>query len=229
MIALKTDPRQFLRSEGGAVTVDWVVLTAALVGLGLATMSVVRNGIADLSSDVDSELRGMEIQTVFARLRNLAEMDFSDGAGDWFGGTVTNLPGFGDVLQLSGGETAELSVDVPDGAGSATISFDMIAADDLNGDPATIFVNGQAVSIYTDDHGNVNVSNGDVEGISVSVDHQFINKPEGAGDHGHDSRATYTITVDDPGSSLTLGVSSGSDESIGKEFYAIDDVSITSS
>lgn len=31
----------FLRSEDGAVTVDWVVLTAAVVGFGLATMAVV--------------------------------------------------------------------------------------------------------------------------------------------------------------------------------------------
>lgn len=33
--------KNFAKSESGAVTVDWVVLTAALVGLGLAVMAVV--------------------------------------------------------------------------------------------------------------------------------------------------------------------------------------------
>ena len=35
----------FAKSESGAVTVDWVVLTAALVGLGLAVMAVVSSGV----------------------------------------------------------------------------------------------------------------------------------------------------------------------------------------
>jgi hypothetical protein len=38
------------------VTVDWVVLTAALVGLGLAVMAVVSNGIEDLSGDISTAL-----------------------------------------------------------------------------------------------------------------------------------------------------------------------------
>ena len=32
--------KNFATSESGAVTVDWVVLTAAIVGLGLAVMAV---------------------------------------------------------------------------------------------------------------------------------------------------------------------------------------------
>ncbi|MEM8851723.1 MAG: pilus assembly protein, partial [Pseudomonadota bacterium] len=34
----------FLTSESGAVTVDWVVLSAAMVGLGLAATATVRSG-----------------------------------------------------------------------------------------------------------------------------------------------------------------------------------------
>ncbi len=34
--------KNFKNDESGAVTVDWVVLTAALVGLGLAVITVVR-------------------------------------------------------------------------------------------------------------------------------------------------------------------------------------------
>ena len=51
--AIKT----FTNDEDGAVTVDWVVLTAALVGLGLAVMVVVKDGISDLAGDIDTELK----------------------------------------------------------------------------------------------------------------------------------------------------------------------------
>lgn len=43
-------------SESGAVTVDWVVLTAGLVGLGLATLSVVSTGTQDVADDVEQQL-----------------------------------------------------------------------------------------------------------------------------------------------------------------------------
>ncbi|WP_179378759.1 Flp family type IVb pilin [Jannaschia marina] len=46
----------FINDESGAVTVDWVVLTAALVGLGLAVMSVVSGGIQNLSGDIGQTL-----------------------------------------------------------------------------------------------------------------------------------------------------------------------------
>lgn len=58
--------RNFLREETGAVTVDWVVLTAALVGLGLATMAVVSSGVEDVSGDIDDQLKGQVIKTSFA-------------------------------------------------------------------------------------------------------------------------------------------------------------------
>ena len=48
--------KTFLKSESGAVTVDWVVLTAALVGLGLAVMAVVSGGVEDLSGEIQGAL-----------------------------------------------------------------------------------------------------------------------------------------------------------------------------
>jgi Flp pilus assembly pilin Flp len=48
--------KNFAKSESGAVTVDWVVLTAAIVGLGLAVMAVVSGGVEDLSSDINTTL-----------------------------------------------------------------------------------------------------------------------------------------------------------------------------
>ncbi|MEJ6392436.1 hypothetical protein V8J82_04160 [Gymnodinialimonas sp. 2305UL16-5] len=46
----------FAASESGAVSVDWVVLTAGVVGLGFAVIIVVSGGFEDLSGDVATDL-----------------------------------------------------------------------------------------------------------------------------------------------------------------------------
>jgi Flp pilus assembly pilin Flp len=53
--------KNFAKSESGAVTVDWVVLTAAIVGLGLAVMAVVSGGIEDLSNDINTQLTNTSV------------------------------------------------------------------------------------------------------------------------------------------------------------------------
>jgi len=55
----------FKNDESGAVTVDWVVLTAAIVGLGIAVMAAVSNGVENLSGDIDTQLSGQGISTTF--------------------------------------------------------------------------------------------------------------------------------------------------------------------
>jgi len=57
--------KNFAKSESGAVTVDWVVLTAAIVGLGLAVMAVVSGGVSNLSSNIEGQLSGQTITTTF--------------------------------------------------------------------------------------------------------------------------------------------------------------------
>ena len=49
--------KSFKSDESGAVTVDWVVLTAAIVGLGLVVMTSVGGGIKDLAGDVSTGLK----------------------------------------------------------------------------------------------------------------------------------------------------------------------------
>ncbi|PWJ19082.1 hypothetical protein [Jannaschia seohaensis] len=61
----------FLADESGAITVDWVVLTAALVGLGLAVMAVVSGGAEDLSGDVRTQLES----------DGIIRVSFSNGGG----------------------------------------------------------------------------------------------------------------------------------------------------
>ncbi len=65
MMKLSELAQNFLKDESGAVTVDWVVLTAAIVGLGVAVYGVVSGGIADLSGDIDTQLRTNQVSTTF--------------------------------------------------------------------------------------------------------------------------------------------------------------------
>jgi Flp pilus assembly pilin Flp len=46
----------FLNDETGAVTVDWVVLTAAVVGLGLVVFTFVQPAISQLADDIGAEV-----------------------------------------------------------------------------------------------------------------------------------------------------------------------------
>ena len=88
----------FLRTETGAVTVDWVVLTASLVGLGLATMTMVSRGTQDASEDIDAQLGGLTIRTSFSVLQAVATAyDFASGIGGF-----TNVGGPGTLTHKSG-------------------------------------------------------------------------------------------------------------------------------
>lgn len=48
--------KNFARDEDGAVTVDWVVLTAAIVGLGIAVITSVSGGVSTLGGNIEAEL-----------------------------------------------------------------------------------------------------------------------------------------------------------------------------
>ncbi|WP_078604307.1 hypothetical protein [Thioclava sediminum] len=57
--------KKFHDEEDGAVTVDWVVLTAAVVGLGAAALALVRTQTAGLSGKIASYLDGAEVTESF--------------------------------------------------------------------------------------------------------------------------------------------------------------------
>jgi Flp pilus assembly pilin Flp len=56
--------KTFNSDESGAVTVDWVVLTAAIVGLGLAVIASVRTGTSNLASNIQTSLSGASVATL---------------------------------------------------------------------------------------------------------------------------------------------------------------------
>ena len=51
----------FRNDEAGAVTVDWVVLTAAIVGLGLAVIASVRTGANSVAAQIESSLTSASV------------------------------------------------------------------------------------------------------------------------------------------------------------------------
>ena len=55
----------FLNDESGAVTVDWVVLTAAIVGLGIAVLTSVGDGTVTLADKVSSHMATRDVTTTY--------------------------------------------------------------------------------------------------------------------------------------------------------------------
>lgn len=59
------DFRSFLLAEDGAISLDWVVLTAVILGTGLAVSGSVTSGIESVSVQSATQLRGQVIRQSF--------------------------------------------------------------------------------------------------------------------------------------------------------------------
>jgi len=51
---------KFLREEDGNATIDWIVLTASLVILGLTIGYAVSNGANDVATEINTSLASVE-------------------------------------------------------------------------------------------------------------------------------------------------------------------------
>ncbi|MCX8509720.1 MAG: hypothetical protein ORN49_12740 [Rhodobacteraceae bacterium] len=47
------------------MTVDWVVLTAAVVGLGVAALALIRSGTKELTKKINGQLTNQQVSTTF--------------------------------------------------------------------------------------------------------------------------------------------------------------------
>ena len=56
--------KSFARDDSGAVTVDWVVLTAAIVGLGIAVITAISGGVGGLGGGVASNLNNLTVDAI---------------------------------------------------------------------------------------------------------------------------------------------------------------------
>ena len=66
-----SDLVNFLKSEDGAVTVDWVVLTASIIALGLAVVVSIAGGVTSVSGGLGTNLGAGQV----------AELDFTNVNG----------------------------------------------------------------------------------------------------------------------------------------------------
>lgn len=57
--------RAFKQQQDGAVTVDWVVLTAAIVGLGIAVMVTVGGATDDYADEIGDHLSSLGIKSSY--------------------------------------------------------------------------------------------------------------------------------------------------------------------
>jgi Flp pilus assembly pilin Flp len=56
--------KNFRADEDGAVTVDWVVLTAAIVGLAIAVLASVRTGTVAMGNTIEKSLTDATIKPI---------------------------------------------------------------------------------------------------------------------------------------------------------------------
>lgn len=93
-------PRQFAADEQGASTVDWVVLTAAIVGMALMVMLFVRDGLMTAGADIETQvITAADLATESSDVED--DEPPADGADEGEagapdeGGTSGGLPGGG--------------------------------------------------------------------------------------------------------------------------------------
>ena len=54
---------RFIQDDAGAITVDWVVLTAAMVGLGIGVITTVTAGATDQATGLGANLGSITVLT----------------------------------------------------------------------------------------------------------------------------------------------------------------------
>lgn len=55
--------KNFRKDENGAVTVDWVVLTAAVVGLGVAAYAAIEDETTQLAADIGATIAAENVSS----------------------------------------------------------------------------------------------------------------------------------------------------------------------
>jgi hypothetical protein len=131
--------RSFWDSENGAVTVDWVVVTAATVGLGLSAAAAVRVGTGNMAGSINTSLSAAAVVPLrWLSSRDLVQMNFADGNFDgWNAIRTVNFGEWGTALGPFANDTRNnpLTFDVAlsDGARNALVQFDLIIGDSWDG------------------------------------------------------------------------------------------------
>ncbi len=230
----KTILFKFAKDERGAVTVDWVVLTASTVGLGIAALAIVTGGVGDLSRDTARNLGRPFIQTAF-----VTPDDFSNGAGNWIGATTNFVSGFGDILgpirgDANGSEQFYQVFDIPGGALEFNAAFDLLSLDSLDGglidhgwgaeEGPVMYINGQEVARARSQGGNLTWTYADVPGVTVHSEVVSANSNIGASGWS-DGINNVRISFEEPQETVQVGFGLKANQAIHDESMGIDNFS----
>lgn len=230
--------RRFLRSQSGAVTVEYVVLAAAITGVALASSDVINNGLGSLSGTIEDELSGEPVGTHSGPLTY--DDGFDNGSAGWSGATVAEIRGVGKVLGPipgSGGTQAiTRDFQIDPGAGAATFSFDVLALDSLDNESGIIFIDGREVGRVTSTHGRTTFTPGAGLPIGTTIEAQIIDNDTDLGGISNnagwrDSRTKVTVSVaknaEKPVDKITFGFGSNANQGVDDESFAIDNFKAT--
>ena len=236
----------FIDDESGAVTANWVVLTAGIVGLALAAFGTIASGIGAQAGAIDASLRGIEMFDEFA---STVEDAFEDGIGAlWMGGkaAVADVPGFGGILgpfaRSNGSETVSRNLGL-ERAGPATISFDLISMDTIDhGEGSVLYVDGREVARLVKGSGPGATPKGlvwkmrDVPGVTTTTALTASGRNMGGPNRGkngdgwegwHDEVQRVTIKVDRADANTRFGFGARIDSHQNDESVGIDNFSIS--
>jgi hypothetical protein len=84
--------REFLRDDTGAVTIDWVALTAGVLLLGIMVVYAIFNGgVAVLVNKINSALTGVDMVSDVGLTPALYDMQLASGAELPAGSVVTDV------------------------------------------------------------------------------------------------------------------------------------------
>ena len=239
------------RRDRAAVTVDFVVLTAALTGARGCRDR--RRGLRRRWPALPMECLGRivvantPIQTVTFASETAAVIDSDFSVRDWAIGSAVprpaNLSGFGDVLMLgSGRDWHSCRIGGAcwlDKLGARSVSIMIwLGMTWMQVIPRQSLINGHGGQfLYCTNHGNItatdNVGRRVVTPSSINQSTMCMwprYEPTGCRQSWPATAATtYTITVDNPGTNLTLGVALGGGRSYsGMNSMPLDDVSVVS-
>jgi len=218
---------EFTLSDQGATTIDWVVISAGLVGLGVAVASAV---VPATHFGADS----IRVSMICGVPGTICEGEhFTNGRSTgWTTDTggevvVTDLFGFdaydnvlGPLRGGDGSQEISRTFEIPEGASGATFSLDVLASgswDDnvqwgLDEGPR-LYIGGQEIAKANggpNGQGLTWTFHTDVPGVTATLNEQqvadFGGMSEGGSTARVDSISNVSITVDNPSGPVTLGM-----------------------
>lgn len=184
--------RSFLATEDGAVSVDWTVMTATLVGLGLVSATAVRIGTGNMGESIRSSLSGASV----APLTRLGDMlvqahNFGNGqAYGWSHQKFGNSSVWGDFLGPFGAETladpVTHEVKLTAAATAALIEFDLLVIDSWDGKPGMRAAGPQGDAMILA-----------IDGQPISMEHFMF--------HGHPDTSSFPDYLANRTTTATIG------------------------